>query len=143
MCSSMADRVRECTPLGLFGTLPDAVVSVILFGLNSNSLAVLGCCSRHLLVWCQQEVIWQHQAVVGHSGPVQFKVSQLIHCQLYTQPFCKACYAAAQQHGGFQCNSASYCSYCCRGHGGRQHSGCCYRRTAHNYSSSLTLSSPL
>jgi hypothetical protein len=73
---SMADHIGGC--MGLFGSLPAAVLSLILFGLDAKNLAVLGCCSRHLQVWCQQDVIWQHQAVVGHSGPVLFKVRQLI-----------------------------------------------------------------
>lgn len=65
----------QTTPKGWFDAVPDALFSLILFGLDAKDLCTLSCCSRHLRVWALQEVLWQHLVLAGpNQGPVQFKV---------------------------------------------------------------------
>jgi hypothetical protein len=72
----ISDLTMQTTPKGWFDSLPDALFSLILFGLDAKDLSALACCSRHLRVWTLQEVLWQHLVLAGPSqGPVQFKVS--------------------------------------------------------------------
>jgi hypothetical protein len=69
------DRLDTPVPTGLFAALRDALLSLILFGLDVRSLCCLSCCSKPLRVWAQQEVLWQHMMLEGTLGPVQFKVT--------------------------------------------------------------------
>lgn len=71
------DRFEEPVPTGLFAALPDAILSLILFGLDVRSICSLACCSRPLRVWAQQEVLWQHMMLDGALGPIQFKVTAM------------------------------------------------------------------
>lgn len=67
------DAVRSAG-LGSLSVLPDAILSLLCFYLDTKSLCCFACCSKLSRIYAYEEPVWQHQAMHGHDGPVQYKV---------------------------------------------------------------------
>ncbi|KAF6245557.1 hypothetical protein COO60DRAFT_32754 [Scenedesmus sp. NREL 46B-D3] len=65
----------KCAGLGSLSVLPDSILSLLCFYLDTRSLCCLACCSKLLRVYAYEEPVWQHQALDGHDGPVQYKAN--------------------------------------------------------------------
>jgi hypothetical protein len=68
------DEVRSAG-LGSLAVLPDPILSLLCFYLDIKSLCCFACCSKLARIYAYEEPLWQHHALDGHDGPVQYKVS--------------------------------------------------------------------